>query len=250
VVHRGRKLSDSGAKARFFHEVAEARLSKIVKVDLKSELSTYDIDAQALERAQTMDGKLLLVTNVADLTPAQIVAWYKSLADIERGFKVLTSEIEIVPVYHRLPERIRAHASICFMALILYRVMRQRLKLVSRSPHCTRTPSTCWPFIASPSEVRARRSTPMPSPSALACRPPGPVVLHLFVRPKPQQPQERIEIHRHRCDLVGRMPQRRDSGRVVGGACRSGHAVQQRADVPPLGHVGSTGTDSQCRSVH
>ena len=30
---------------------------------------------------------------------------------------------------HRLPERIQAHASICFMALILYRVMRQRLKL-------------------------------------------------------------------------------------------------------------------------
>jgi transposase len=30
-----------------------------------------------------------------------------------------------------LPERIRAHASICFMALILYRVMRQRLKLAA-----------------------------------------------------------------------------------------------------------------------
>ncbi len=30
---RGRKLSDSGAKARFFHEVADAHLSKIIKVD-------------------------------------------------------------------------------------------------------------------------------------------------------------------------------------------------------------------------
>ena len=29
--------------------------------------------------------------------------------------------------YHRLPDRIKAHASICFIALILYRVMRQRL---------------------------------------------------------------------------------------------------------------------------
>jgi len=75
-----------------------------------------------------MDGKLLLVTNVADLAPQEIVQRYKSLADIERGFKVLKSEIEIAPVFHRLPERIRAHASICFMALILYRVMRQRLK--------------------------------------------------------------------------------------------------------------------------
>ncbi len=58
---------------------------------------------------------------------------YKSLADIERGFKVLKSEIEIAPVFHRLPERIRAHASICFMALILYRAMRQRLKAAGHS---------------------------------------------------------------------------------------------------------------------
>lgn len=75
-----------------------------------------------------MDGKLLLVTNVTDLKPEQVVERYKSLADIERGFKVLKSEIEIGPVYHRLPQRIRAHAMICFMALILHRVMRMRLR--------------------------------------------------------------------------------------------------------------------------
>lgn len=132
-VHRGRRLSDSGAKARFFHEVSEARLASIIKVDLKSELFTYGIDERMLARAEMMDGKLLLVTNVQDLEPAQVVARYKSLADIERGFRVLKSEIEIAPVFHRLPERIRAHASICFMALILYRVMRQRLKIAGSS---------------------------------------------------------------------------------------------------------------------
>jgi len=130
---RGRKLSDSGAKARFFHEVSEAHLSKIIRVDLQSDLFTYDIDHTALQRAQMMDGKLLLVTNVADLTAQEVVQRYKSLADIERGFKVLKSEIEIAPVFHRLPERIKAHASICFMALILYRVMRQRLKLAGHA---------------------------------------------------------------------------------------------------------------------
>lgn len=125
---RGRALSDSGAKARFFHEVADAHLARIIKVDLKSELFRYEIDEQALARAELMDGKLLLVTNVVDLKPAEVVQRYKALADIERGFRVLKSEIEIAPVYHRLPERIRAHASICFMALILYRLMRQRLR--------------------------------------------------------------------------------------------------------------------------
>ena len=45
---------------------------------------------------------------------------YKSLADIcELGFG---------PVYHCLPKRICAHAAIYCMALILYRVIRMRLK--------------------------------------------------------------------------------------------------------------------------
>jgi len=125
---RGRKLSDGGARARFYHEVCEAHLTRIVRVDLKSELFCYDIDERALTHARLMDGKLLLVTNVQDLSCAQVLERYKSLADIERGFRVLKSEIEIGPVYHRLPQRIRAHAAICFMALILYRVMRARLR--------------------------------------------------------------------------------------------------------------------------
>ena len=126
---RGRKLSDSGAKARLYHEVKEAHLARIVKIDLKSDLFSYAIDEAALKQAELMDGKLMLVTNVADLTPPEVVQRYKALADIERGFRVLKSEIEIAPVYHRLPERIRAHAFVCFLALIVYRVMRQRLKL-------------------------------------------------------------------------------------------------------------------------
>lgn len=125
---RGRKLSDSGAKARFYHEVRESHLGSIIKVNLKDELFSYAIDDGALKLAEMMDGKLLVVTNVKDIEPTKIIERYKSLADIERGFKVLKSELEIGPVYHRLPERIRAHASICFMALILHRVMRMRLR--------------------------------------------------------------------------------------------------------------------------
>ena len=125
---RGRKLSDSGAKARLYHEVRESRLGNIIKVNLKDELFNYAVDEGALRLAEMMDGKLLVVTNAKDIEPAKIIERYKSLADIERGFKVLKSELEIGPVYHRLPERIRAHASICFMALILHRVMRMRLR--------------------------------------------------------------------------------------------------------------------------
>ena len=132
---RGRKLSDGGARARMYHAVCEAHMARIVRVDLKSELFSYSIDERALAHARLMDGKLLLVTNAADLSPSEVVARYKSLADIERGFRVLKSEIEIGPIHHRLPDRIRAHATICFIALILHRVMRTRLR--AASPMCS-----------------------------------------------------------------------------------------------------------------
>ena len=51
---------------------------------------------------------------------------------------MLKSDTEIGPVYHRLPQRIRAHAVVCFMALILYRVMRMRLKANERVESPTR----------------------------------------------------------------------------------------------------------------
>ena len=129
---KGRPLSDSGAKARMYHAVKDAHLAHVIKVDLHQEAFSFSIDEARQRYLELLDGKLLLVTNT-DAPPDQVVAHYKSLADIERGFKVLKSDIEIGPVYHRLPQRIRAHAMVCFIALVIYRVMRMRLKAAKRS---------------------------------------------------------------------------------------------------------------------
>jgi transposase len=129
---KGRPMSDSGTKARFYHAVKDAHMAHVIKVDLKAELFNYAIDEDKKRYLELLDGKLLLVTNT-EAVAAEVVQRYKSLADIERGFRVLKSDIEIGPVYHRLPQRIRAHALICFMALILYRVMRMWLKAAKRS---------------------------------------------------------------------------------------------------------------------
>ena len=64
----------------------------------------------------------------------EVVQRYKALVDIERGLRVLKSDLEIAAVYHRLPERIRSHALICFMSLVLYRVMRLKAHGSKASP--------------------------------------------------------------------------------------------------------------------
>ncbi|MCP5336600.1 MAG: IS1634 family transposase, partial [Pseudomonadales bacterium] len=115
------------AYLRFCEAVSEAGLSRILKADLAAERFSFHRDEAALANAERLDGKLLLVTNTA-LAADEVIARYKALADIERGFRVLKSDIEIAPVHHRLPERIRAHALICFLALVIHRIMRQKLK--------------------------------------------------------------------------------------------------------------------------
>ena len=125
---RGRKASDRGAYSRFARALAEAELTRFVRADFQADRFSYHVDEEAIAWAERFDGKLVLLTNVTDFSAAEILARYKSLADIERGFRVLKSDLEIAPVYHRLPARIRAHALICFLALVLYRVMRMRLK--------------------------------------------------------------------------------------------------------------------------
>lgn len=95
--------------------------------DANAPLFCWHWHQAAFRQAWQRDGKLVLITNVPELPAADVVAHYKSLADIERGFRVLKSDLELAPVYHRLPERIRAHTSICFLALVLQRVLRQRL---------------------------------------------------------------------------------------------------------------------------
>jgi transposase len=125
---RGRRASDRGAYSRFTRAVAEAEMTRFLKPDLQADRFSWSVDEEAVDEAQLFDGKLALITNAPDVTPTDTVSRYKSLADIERSFRVLKSDIEIAPVHHRLPDRIRAHALICFLALVLYRVMRMRLK--------------------------------------------------------------------------------------------------------------------------
>ena len=131
---QGRRASDRGAYSRFTRAVAEAEMTRFLKADLTADRFSWSVDDEAVAKAQLFDGTLALITNTTDISPAEAVARYKGLADIERGFRVLKSDIEIAPVHHRLPDRIRAHALICFLALTLYRVMRLKAKGHGASP--------------------------------------------------------------------------------------------------------------------
>jgi transposase len=78
---------------------------------------------QAKVRAEAhFDGKYLISTSDDHLSVEDLVLGYKQLFVIERVFRDLKHLIDIRPIHHRLPQRIRAHVLLCWLAMLMIRV--------------------------------------------------------------------------------------------------------------------------------
>ena len=90
--------------------------------------------AVTLERRQqhatdtAQAGSYVLRTSHATWDLRRIVRTYWQLADIEATFRSLKGEVGLRPVYHRKPERIRAHLFIAVLAYHGIHLMRRRLR--------------------------------------------------------------------------------------------------------------------------
>ena len=72
------------------------------------------------------DGFYAVCTSLDD-EPETIVKVNKRRWEIEECFRIMKSEFEARPVYLHRKERIVAHFITCFIALILYRYLEQKL---------------------------------------------------------------------------------------------------------------------------
>jgi hypothetical protein len=81
------------------------------------------LDAAAIKREQHLDGKWLLRTSDVTLTPEDLAAAYKQLLQVERGWRDMKGALGLRPVFHYREDRIRAHVQLCWLALLLLRVV-------------------------------------------------------------------------------------------------------------------------------
>jgi DDE family transposase len=81
------------------------------------------VDAAAVKAEAHLDGKWLLRTSDATLTPDDLAAAYKQLLAVERGWRDMKSSLGLRPVHHRREDRIRGHIQLCWLALLLIRVI-------------------------------------------------------------------------------------------------------------------------------
>ena len=80
-------------------------------------------DKTAIKTEANLDGKYLLRSSDPHLSAEDIALGYKQLLEVERGWRDMKQIIDLRPVYHRLEERIRAHVILCWLALLLIRII-------------------------------------------------------------------------------------------------------------------------------
>ena len=81
------------------------------------------VDEAAIKAEAKLDGKYLLRSSDPSLSAADIALGYKQLLEVERGWRDMKQVLDLRPVYHRREDRIRAHVVLCWLALLLVRVI-------------------------------------------------------------------------------------------------------------------------------
>ena len=81
------------------------------------------VDHAAAHRESHLDGKWLLRTSDPTLSTEDLAAAYKQLLAVERGWRDMKGALKLRPVFHYREDRIRAHVQLCWLALLLIRVI-------------------------------------------------------------------------------------------------------------------------------
>jgi hypothetical protein len=84
-------------------------------------------DEQKLREEEKFDGYYAIVTSEWKKKDEEIVEIYRGLWRIEEAFKVTKSDLEARPVYLSRHDHIQAHFLICFVALVIVRLLSLRL---------------------------------------------------------------------------------------------------------------------------
>jgi transposase len=110
--------------------IGRYKVGKHFAVKITDDCLHYERRTEKIKAEAALDGIYVIRTSVPAqlLGSEQTVGAYKRLAMVERAFRCLkTMDLKMRPIFHRLADRVRAHAFICMLAYYVEWHMRQRL---------------------------------------------------------------------------------------------------------------------------
>jgi len=129
-LDRAQKLIDSNPKKltasnqndfkRFITKTSITKDGEIAEKEL------YMIDSDFIESEESFDGLYAVCTNLEDAA-SEIIKINNRRWEIEESFRIMKSEFKARPVYLKRDDRISAHFTTCFMALMIFRILEKKL---------------------------------------------------------------------------------------------------------------------------
>ena len=113
------KKSEYGECARFVNFVSADKKGK--ETDGKVKVTLND---DAIENARKLAGYNMLVTSELKMSDQEIYKAYHNLWRIEESFRIMKSELDARPVYLQREETITGHFLICYLAVLLTRLLQ------------------------------------------------------------------------------------------------------------------------------
>ena len=86
--------------------------------------SELSLNIDKIKEDEKFDGYYSIVTSEEHLTDLELRNIYKGLSKIEETFKITKSEFKARPINVRLEDHIDAHFLICFISLVILRVLQ------------------------------------------------------------------------------------------------------------------------------
>lgn len=97
---------------------------------------SYSLDGEEIANQASYDGFYAVCTSISqdECSIEEIIRINKGRWEIEESFMLMKSEFRSRPVYVRLQDRIRAHFTVCFVALLLFRLLERKIQKMAPTP--------------------------------------------------------------------------------------------------------------------
>ena len=140
-IQRAEKMVESGKKNYTVNQNSPSRFISTAAATDDGEIAENEILSLDIDRIKTeeqYDGFYAVCTTLSD-DAQKIVAINKKRWQIEESFRTMKSEFKARPVYLRRDDRIEAHFLTCFIALLILRILEQKLSGAFTSDELIRT---------------------------------------------------------------------------------------------------------------
>lgn len=114
------KSKNQNDPARFIHRTPVTDEGQI------AEKYINEIDQDRINEEARFDGFYAVVTNLED-DISEILKINKQRWEIEENFRIMKTDFEARPVYLQRDDRIKAHFLTCYISLLVYRLLEQKL---------------------------------------------------------------------------------------------------------------------------